>query len=106
MTSRLHHVAVNSTNFDQTVQFFQEVFQMEISRTRGDTPFRQLWFQQGIQVNEVPETFTAAGSCDHIGIEVSSKEEILSKIPAFGCSVLPNKPHWFVTPEGFVIELM
>ena len=106
MTSRLHHVAVNSANFDQTVRFFQEVFQMEISRTRGDAPSRQLWFQQGIQVNEVPETFTAAGSCDHIGIEVSNQEEVLSKIPAFDGKVLPGKPHWFLMPEGFVIELM
>ena len=32
MASRLHHVAVNSANFDQTVRFFQEVFDMEISR--------------------------------------------------------------------------
>ena len=106
MASKLHHVCVNSANFEQTVRFFQEVFQMEISHTRDAAPIRKLWFKEGIQVNEVPKTFTAAGSCDHSGIEVSDKAEILSKIPAFGCTVLPEKPHWFLTPDGFVIELM
>ena len=106
MTSSLHHMAINSANFDRTVQFFQEVFGMEISRTRGDAPSRQLWFKEGIQINEQPAVSPATGVWDHVGIAVSSKEEILSKIPAYDCSILPDKPHWFLTPDGFVIELM
>ena len=106
MASKLHHVCVNSANFEQTGRFIQEVFQMEVSRTDGAVPSRRLWFREGIQVNEATEPSAAAGACDHIGIEVSSKEEILCKIPAFGCTVLPEKPHWFLTPDGFVIELM
>ena len=106
MASKLHHMAINSANFEQTVRFFQEVFQMEISRTRGEAPLRQLWFREGIQINELPEVSSAAGIWDHVGIAVSNKEEILSKIPAFGCTVLPEKPHWFLTPDGIMIELM
>ena len=106
MASKLHHVCVNSANFEQTVRFFQEVFQMEISHTRDAAPTRKLWFKEGIQVNEVPDVPSPAGPWDHVGIEVSNKEEILSKIPSFGCTVLPEKPHWFLTTDGFVIELM
>ena len=106
MAGRLHHMAINSANFEQTVRFFQEVFQMEVSRTRGDAPSRQLWFQQGIQINEVSEIAPAEGVWDHVGIEVSDKVDILNKISSYGCTVLPNKPHWFRTPDGFVIELM
>lgn len=105
MAGKLHHVAVNSANFEQTVRFFQEVFQMEISRVRGDAPNRQLWFQQGIQVNEMSEVPAAPGVADHIGIEVTNKEEVLSTVPAYGCKIFPDKPHWFTTPEGIVIEI-
>lgn len=51
MAGQVHHVAVNSANFEETVRFFEEVFQMEISRTAGEAPARKLWFRQGIQVN-------------------------------------------------------
>lgn len=105
MASRLHHVAVNSANFDQTVRFFQEVFDMEISRVRGEAPSRQLWLRQGIQVNEVAQVEKVAGVWDHIGIETTEKEEILRKVPAYGCEIFPDKPHWFRTPDGYVIEL-
>ena len=105
MAGKIHHVGVNSANFEQTVRFFQEVFQMEVARTRGDAPNRQLWFRQGIQVNESAEPITAPGVCDHIGIGVTNKEEVLAMVPSYGCKIFPNKSHWFTTPEGYVIEL-
>ena len=86
MAGQVHHVAVNSANFEQTVHFFEEVFQMEVSRTSGEAPARKLWFRQGIQV--------------------SDKAETIKKASAFGCAVVPGKPHWFTTPDGIVIELM
>ena len=106
MASKLHHVAVRSANFEQTVRFFQEVFGMEISRTRGEAPARMLWFKEGIQINEAAEVHASEGIWDHVGIAVDNKEEILSKVPALGCTIFPEKPHWFCTPDGIVIELM
>ena len=106
MANTLHHVAVRSANFDQTVRFFQEVFQMEISRTRGDAPKRMLWFKEGIQINEVTQVEMAGGVCDHIGIHVDNKQEILQQVGAYGCKILPEKPHWFLTPDGIMLELM
>ena len=106
MAGRLHHVCVNSVNFEETVRFFQEVFQMEISHTRGTAPSRKLWFQEGIQVNEAAHADSAGNLYDHIGIHVDNKEETLAKARAFGCTILPDKPKWFYTPDGTLIELM
>lgn len=106
MAGQIHHVAVNSPNFEETVHFFQALFDMEVSRTRGEAPERKLWFRQGIQVNEVPAGNSLSGRYDHIGILVEDKEEILEKAFALGCTAIPGKPHWFTTPDGIVIELM
>ena len=54
MAAQLDHVAVETADFLGTVRFFTEVFDMEVARTRGEAPHRQLWFHQGIQVNETP----------------------------------------------------
>lgn len=42
MAGQVHHVAVNSDHFSDTVRFFTEVFQMEVSRTTGEAPNRKL----------------------------------------------------------------
>ena len=106
MACQVHHVAVRSAAFEETVRFFEEVFQMEVSRTAGEKPARRLWFRQGLQVNEVASPDPVSGLCDHIGIQVERKSETLEKAEAFGCEMLEDKPGWFVTPDGIVIELM
>lgn len=106
MAGQVHHVAVNSDHFSDTVRFFTEVFQMEVSRTTGEAPNRKLWFHQGIQVNEVSEITQGSTRYDHIGIAVTDKAETLEKAAAFGCKPMANKPHWFTTPDGIVIELI
>lgn len=106
MAGQVHHVAVNSDHFPDTVRFFLEVFQMEVSRTAGEAPNRKLWFRQGIQVNEVSQIPHGASQYDHIGIAVTDKTETLQKAAAFGCKPLAGKPNWFATPDGIVIELM
>lgn len=106
MAGRVHHVAVHSANFTETVRFFEEVFQMEVSRTAGKAPERKIWFRQGIQVNEVTKAELCAGLYDHIGIQVTDKAETLKKASAFGCKLLEEKAGWFVTSDGIMIELM
>lgn len=45
MAGTLHHMAVNSGNFEETVKFFQELFDMEVLKTNGEAPHRKLWFK-------------------------------------------------------------
>ena len=107
MAGKLHHMAVNAANFEETVKFFQELFDMEVLKTNGEAPHRKLWFKQGIQVNEVSEAGAAGNVYDHIGIWVDDRERTLAKAHAMGCRAMDGKPaHWFLTPEGIVIELM
>lgn len=105
MAGQLHHVAVNSANFEETVRFFEELFGMEASRTAGQAPERKLWFRQGIQVNEAVNA-EPGGLYDHIGIQVTDKALTLEKAAAFGCTPVAGKPGWFVTPDNIVIELI
>lgn len=107
MSGHLHHMAVNSQNFEETVAFFQNLFQMEIARTRGDAPHRMLWFREGIQVNEVTEALPGGNRYDHIGIGVTDRAKVIEKALAMGCKSVPGKgEHWLSTPEGYVLELM
>ena len=52
MSCQLHHVAVNTRNFEETVRFFKELFAMEVTQEKGQAPNRKLWFREGIQINE------------------------------------------------------
>ena len=107
MSGHLHHMAVNSQNFEETVAFFQNLFQMETARTRGDAPHRMLWFREGIQVNEVTEALPGGNRYDHIGIGVTDRAKVIEKALAMGCKSVPGKgEHWLSTPEGYVLELM
>lgn len=107
MAGKLHHMAVNAPNFEETVRFFEELFDMDVLKTNGEAPNRKLWFVQGIQINEAPGTDARGNVYDHIGIWVDDREQTLAKALAMGCKSIDSKPaHWFLTPDNIVIELM
>ena len=60
MAGFLQHVAINTTRFEESVRFFEYLFEMEATRMMGDAPNRKIWFRQGIQVNEVSEQIADA----------------------------------------------
>jgi predicted enzyme related to lactoylglutathione lyase len=53
MKTQLNHTALNVNDFDWYLNFFQEVFDMEIQKERGGIPNRQLWFT-GVKVELKP----------------------------------------------------
>ena len=107
MAGKLHHMAVNTANFETTVRFFEELFDMEVLKTNGEAPNRKLWFKQGIQVNEAGQMIPGGNVYDHIGIWVDDRQQTLAKAHAMGCMPIDGKPaHWFLTPDNIVIELM
>lgn len=101
----LQHVAINTTHFEESVQFFESLFEMKATRMMGDAPNRKIWFRQGIQVNEVSGQITDGNQFDHLGFQVTNWQETRRKATAMGCKDVEGKPHWFVTPDGIVIEL-
>ena len=105
MAGFLQHIAINTTRFEESVGFFESLFEMKVERIVGEKPQRQLWFRQGIQVNEVSEQITDGNQFDHLGFQVTNWQETRQKAAAMGCKDVEGKPHWFVTSDGIVIEL-
>jgi len=106
MTAIVNHVALGVADYDWYVTFFQEVFGMEKERSRGEKPQRQIWFKQGIQLNEVATTYQGKNNLyDHIGFKVDDLEAFRQKALAKGCTELPNKKNWFVLPNQVLVEM-
>lgn len=109
MVSRIHHAALAVRDFDWYVAFFEEVFHMTAERTAGTKPCRQLWFAQGIQINEAAEAEDAGehAACDHISLGVDIDPVEAAKLAmAGGCRPAEGKgAHWFALPNGVLIEM-
>lgn len=106
MKARIHHAALNVVDFDWYRGFFETVFCMQANRFQGEAPHRQLWFPEGIQLNEVTEEGTLGDVCDHISLGVDDvPTEAAAEAIAHGCAPLPGKAHWFLLPNGVRVEL-
>lgn len=105
MKTQLNHTALNVKDFDWYLKFFQDVFCMEIQRTRGEAPNRQVWMKQGIQLNEVSEDSIPGKLYDHLGFVVEDVKALKELAVLHGCSPLEGKDHWFVLPNGVKVEL-
>ncbi len=105
MTSHIHHVALNVQDLDWYVRFFTQVFGMTVQRTRGQAPARQIWFAEGIQLNEAAAPGEAGSLYDHLSVAVENIPETVRAACDMGCTPLPNGAHWFMLPNGAKVEL-
>lgn len=99
---KLHHVAISTAEFERYVEFFEKLG-MSVRRTAGEKPKRQLWFNEGIQINEVTD---AGDKVDHIALGVDNFHDTLELALNNDCSPINNKDNWFKLPNGVSIELM
>lgn len=106
MGVQLDHVAINSSNIEETIRFFSDVFRMTISREAGVKPHRQIWFHQGIQINETTELSQDNTLYHHIALRVSEKERVVESAKIYGCSLIEGKNGWLLTGDGIIIELL
>lgn len=105
MYAKIDHVAIKVNNLEESVQFFEEVFGMEIEKTAGEKPVRKVWFKEGIQLNETDGDIERGGMLDHIGIYTDNQSAVLGKSWEYGCKKLPNGDNWFENPLGLKVEL-
>ena len=110
MKAGIHHAALLTENYQWYTDFFQEVFHMTIARTAGEAPNRQLWFKEGIQINELAqgsEVFPENCACDHISLGVDMDPVAAANLAIqYGCRKAEGKgDHWFVLPNGVMMEL-
>lgn len=105
MNTQLNHVALSVEEFEWHVHFFHEVLGMSIKKSAGEKPTRKIWFNEGIQLNEVTKTIEDIGVCNHLGIETSDVRQTLKRAYLNGCTESSQGEQWFCLPSGIVIEL-
>lgn len=105
MKTQLNHTALNVKDFDWYLNFFLEVFEMEIQRELGEAPERKVWLKQGIQLNEVSAEGEMGQIYDHLGFVVEDVPALKALAVRHGCACLPGKDHWFILPNGVRVEL-
>ena len=101
---KFHHVAISTTEFEKYKKLFEQL-KMKIERENGQKPERQLWFYEGIQLNEVNE-IKVGDNVNHIAISTSNIDETMKIALENGCKKDSFRDNWFVLPNGTKIELM
>jgi len=106
MKPQLHHIAINVKDIDWYCNFFCSVFHMEIRKTAGETPHRQIWFHEGIQLNERNPVADGDNAIDHLSISVDDIDSYCAKAQNNQCTPVPDKRGWFMLPNGLKVELV
>ena len=104
MKYTLHHIALSVDRLDWYLDFFTTVFEMTVQKTAGDAPERKIWFHEGVQLNEAPDTPAAGTLYDHLAISAEDKETVIARAEKFGCRRI--KENWISLPDGVTIELI
>ena len=77
VTALKAHLAINIHNLDKSIQFYRTLFGIEPSKVRkGYAKFDVQNPPLNFTLNEVP--FTGAGALSHMGIQVSSTDEVFA----------------------------
>ena len=102
--ARIDHAAIRTRTYEDTQHFFEDIFEMNLSREIGEKPHRKCWYKEGIQLCEVEElSIDAENGYDHISIAVDSEAAIMEKLSAYPVKIIND--HWFSLPNGTKIEL-
>ena len=51
--ARIDHAAIRTRTYEDTQHFFEDIFEMNLSREIGEKPHRKCWYKEGIQLCEV-----------------------------------------------------
>lgn len=105
MQTYLNHVAINVADFDWYKKFFGEVLGMTSYKARGEAPHRQLWFVEGIQINEALTDEAPVAAFSHFGFLTEDVPALIETVVEAGCSRIEGKDHWFRLPDGVEVEV-
>ena len=122
MTFTFNHIALSVKNVDESVQFYQKVFQFEeIENTASNSKTRWLSLNQGKQLHLIPrpnseikinkavhfalstpDLENAISHLEHLKIEFSDWKDVPNKIYVRNDGI---KQIYFQDPNGYWIEL-
>jgi len=103
----LHHVALCVKDIPYFIQFFDDVFNMSIEKTRGpEGAWDSVWLDGGVQLIAADCPTPRAGTMDHISFRVEDIEATKKKAEKYGATPVSGKrDHWFQIPEQILFEL-
>ena len=103
----LDHMAIFVKDLSWSVDFFQDVFHMSVTRVAGspENP-DQVWLSGGLQLVSMPELSVGEGRSAHLGINVEDLDACLEAAYARGVRELPKGHNWIELPDGLQIEVM
>ena len=112
--ARLDHVALRVADLEWYVAFFQQVFDMEITDSRGDPEHPdQVWlggFQLTRDLQFSPTKDSHLERAWHVSIDVDDKDAVASAMLNYPdvrqWNDNPDQKYWLVLPDGLIIELV
>ena len=106
-TANIHHVALRVGDIPYFVDFFHQVFGMNIVKTRGEEgAYDSVWLDGGVQLLSDRSDSPSLGVQDHVSFAVEDIEKTKElALPYGGMPVPGKKNHWFQIPQGIVFEL-
>ena len=105
--SYLEHAAVTVKDIQWSVEFFEKVLGMTVTRRKEENgKLLQVWLKGGLQLVASPENHKA-GQGHHLGIVVENFRETLKEMLSYeGVHSVPGKPEkWVELPDGLLLEL-
>ncbi|MEX1118201.1 MAG: VOC family protein [Terrimicrobiaceae bacterium] len=120
-----HHVAIHSSDFDRSLQFYKSVLGLVEKIAWGEHPDRAVMLHAGdnrpVEIFEKPEPApAAAGTLLHFALRTDDCVAMLEKVRAAGMTVtmepkeitiasttgpVPVHIAFFVGPDGEIVEL-
>jgi len=103
----LDHAAVTVADIDWTLEFFEDVLGMSVTRRReAEGKLQQVWLDGGIQLVAAPDN-AGSGQAHHLGLRVRDFKGTLAKMLAYeGVHSVEGKPEkWVQLPDGLLLEL-
>lgn len=93
----IDHIAIDVTDFDTALAFFQDVFGMTVTRFQGsESAPTSLWLDGGIQLCRVETQAVDTGRVGHIAFSTKDLDGVLARAARYGAAEVPGKPrHWF-----------
>ena len=105
MAAYVEHAAYYVNQMDWYLNFFQQVFQMQVQKQRqGADGLREVWLEGGVQLCETTAPALEDGRCAHLCLIVEDLEQAREKGLSLGCTPM-EKYHWIRLPDGLCIEM-
>jgi 2-dehydropantoate 2-reductase len=105
----MEHVAIHTGNIEWYIKYFEEIFGMEIFKTKEqDGKLEQVWLHGGIQLVAFPDfkiSEPQQQGIAHIGIMAEDVEIAVEESYTRGLQPIQGKENWVWLPDGVALEI-